>query len=200
MALGAKQVPFATSLALNVLAKGVAADQVKLIDETFDTPTPFTERAYRIEVATKAKPIAVVAAKEIQAQYLAPYVVGGQRFLGTKRGMLAPRSVGLNQYGNLTKNKLATLKGKRGVYIGKIKTRGGKVISGVWQRPGKRPSGGRTTGAQPQGNLKLLIQFEDTKVVPKRLPFEQRARTYLSRNAASAFDAALRRAMTTARR
>lgn len=70
MALGAKQIPFATSLALNMLAKGVAADQAKLIDETFDTPTPFTERAYRVEVATKARPVAVVAAKDIQAQYL----------------------------------------------------------------------------------------------------------------------------------
>lgn len=74
--LGAKQVPFAMSLALNTLAKGVAADQVNLIDETFSTPTPFTERAYRIQVATKASQIAVVAAKDIQAQYLEPYVVG----------------------------------------------------------------------------------------------------------------------------
>ena len=91
IALGAKQVPFAMSLALNTLAKGVAADQVKLIDETFSTPTPFTERAYRIQVATKASQIAVVAAKDIQAQYLEPYVVGGRRSLGSKRGMLAPR-------------------------------------------------------------------------------------------------------------
>lgn len=116
--------------------------------------------------------------------------------------MLAPRGVGLNQYGNLTKGKLASLRGKRGVFIGPIKTKGGKVINGVWQRPisAKRPRGGRVAGAQPQRKLKLLIQFEDTKAVPKRLPFEQRARAHLSRHAASAFDTALRRAMATARR
>lgn len=200
--LGAKQVPFAMSLALNTLAKGVAADQVKLIDQTFDTPTPFTERAYRIQVATKASQIAVVAAKDIQAQYLEPYVVGGRRALGTKRGMLAPRGVGLNQYGNLTKGKLASLKGKRGVFIGPIKTKAGKVINGVWQRPvaAKRPRGARASGAQPRAGLKLLIQFEDTAQVPKRLPFEQRARDYLDRHAAQAFTDALRRALDTARR
>ncbi len=202
IALGAKQVPFAISLALNTLAKGVAADQAKLIDETFDTPTPFTEKAYRIEVATKSRPIAIVAAKDIQAQYLKPYVDGGDRFLGTKRGMIAPRSVGLNQYGNLTKGKLASLKGKRGVFVGPITTKAGKVINGVWQRPAaaKRGRKGRASGAQPRAGLKLLIQFEDTARVPKRLPFEKRARAYLARHARAAFDDALQRAFATARR
>lgn len=200
--LGAKQVPFAMSLALNNLAKGVAADQVKLIDQTFKTPTPFTEKAYRIEAATKTKPVAVVAAKDIQAQYLAPYVVGGNRFLGRKRGMLAPRAVVLNQYGNLSKGKLASLKSKRGVYIGAVKTRGGKTIKGVWQRPvaGKRAKGGRASGARPRAGLRLLIQFEDTTPVPKRLPFERRARSYIDRHARAAFSDALQRALATARR
>jgi hypothetical protein len=195
--LGAKQVPFAMSLALNTLAKGVAADQVELIDETFDTPTPFTEKAYRIEVATKAKPIARVAAKDIQASYLEPYVIGGKRSLGTKRGMLAPRGVNLNQYGNLTKGTIGRLKGRPNVFVGAVKTRKGGTINGVWQRqPARRTS----KGASPAGPLKLLVQFEDTTPVPKRLPFEQRARAYLKRHAAAAFNDALRRALATSRR
>ncbi|WP_156351403.1 hypothetical protein [Sphingomonas sp. Leaf25] len=190
------------SLAINTLARGVAADQVDLLDETFKTPTPFTERAYRIEAATKAKPSALVAAKDIQAQYLAPYVFGGNRFLGRKRGMLAPRGIALNQYGNLPRNKLASLKSKRGIVIGPIKTKAGKTISGVWQRPvaAKKPRGKRGTGPQPRTGLKLLIAFEDTKAVPKRLPFEKRARAYLARHSAAAFTDALQRALSTARR
>lgn len=208
--LGAKQVPFAMSLALNTLAKGVAADQAELIDETFKTPTPFTEKAYRIEVASKAKPVARVAAKDIQASYLEPYVVGGKRSLGTKRGMLAPRGVALNQYGNLTKGTLNRLKGKPGVFVGPVTSRKtGKTINGVWQRPpsGRRADGGRGTKGNTQGKvggvrtgLKLLIQFEDTTPVPKRLPFEQRARAYLKRHAVDAFTDAMRRAQATARR
>lgn len=199
IALRAEQVPFAMSLALNDLAKGVAADERSLIDSTFETPTPFTENAYRIEVATKARPAAMVAAKDIQAQYLQPYVVGGERHLGTKRGMLAPRAVGLNQYGNLTKGKMRSLKGRRGVFIGPITTKSGRTINGVWQRSPSAKRKGSATGAVT-GGLKLLIQFEDTTPVPKRLPFEPRARAYLQRHAAPAFDAALRRAMATARR
>lgn len=201
IALGAKQVPFAMSLAINDLAKGVAAAEVEAIDATFDTPTPFTEKAIRIAVATKSRPVATVAMKDIQASYLAPYVLGGDRSLGGKRGMLAPRAVALNQYGNLTKGKLAALRAKPGIYIGPIKTKSGKVINGVWQRPTKPKlgRGRRASGAQPRQGLKLLIQFEDTTPVRKRLPFEQVARRYVQRNAAAAFDAALRRALATAR-
>lgn len=186
-----KQVAFATSLGLNALAKGVAADERATVDQTFKTPTPFTENAFRVVVATKSRPIATIAMKDIQAAYLAPYVKGGERFLGTKRGMLAPRAVGLNKYGNLTKGKMASLKAKRGVYIGPIKTKAGKTINGVWQRP---------TGNQATGGLKLLIQFEDTTQVRKRLPFEQRARAYVARHAAREMNAALVKALAGARR
>lgn len=202
IALGAEQVPFATSLALNTLARGVADEERELVADTFETPTPFTRNAYRIEVATKSRPVAIVAMKDIQAEYLQPYVAGGTRSLGTKRGMLAPRGVSLNQYGNLTKGKLASLKSKPNVYIGPITTKAGKVINGVWQRPtaAKRRQAKRATGPQPRAGLKLLIQFEDTTVVRKRLPFEPRARAYIARNAVPVFEAALRRAIATARR
>lgn len=199
IALGAKQVPFASALALNALAKGVALQERVEIDKTFDTPTPFTENAYRIEAATKARPIALVAAKDIQAQYLEPYVVGGARFLGTKRGMLAPRGVTLNRYGNLTKGKLAALKSKPGVFIGSIRTRNGKTINGVWQRKTAPKGSRKAKTSQPNGMLKLLIQFEDTTPAPKRLDFYGRAAAYLKVNAAREFDVALRRALATAR-
>lgn len=191
----ADQVPFAISLGLNYLARGVAEVEQDEIERTFDKPTPFTRNAYRIQVATKSRPIAVVAAKDIQAQYLAPYVNGGERFLGTKKAMLAPRAIKTNQYGNLPRAKLAQLKAKPGVFIGAVRTRGGKTVNGVWQRP---TAGSRRGSAR--GGLKLLIQFEDTTTVPKHLRFYERARAYLDRNTQSAFDAAMRQALATSRR
>jgi hypothetical protein len=202
IALGAKQVPFATSLALTALAKGVAAEETKTVDATFKSPTPFTERAFRIEVATKSKPIAVVAIKDIQANYLAPYIVGGPRFLGTKKGMLAPRAIALNQYGNLPKNKLRSLQGKPNIYIGPIKTKSGRVISGVWQRsaPSRVGRGRKGAAKAPDaGKLKLLIQFEDTTPAPKHLAYFERAQAYLKKNAAREMTIAMRRALSTAR-
>lgn len=191
--LRAKQVPFASALAVNMLAKGVVAAEQAAEQATFKSPTPFTMNAFRIEVATKAKPVAVVAVKDIQAEYLEPYVVGGPRFLGTKRGMLAPRNIALNQYGNLTKGKLASLKGKPNIFIGQVKTRSGQLVNGVWQRP-RAVGKGKSTGG-----LKLLIKFEDTTPAPKHLPFIESATAYVKRNAAVAFQAAMQKALSTAR-
>lgn len=202
VALHSKQVPFAISVALNALAKGVAGQERALIDETFDSPTPFTENAYRIGVATKSRPIATVAAKDIQAQYLEPYVDGGLRFLGGKKAMLAPRGVNLNQYGNIPRVKLASLKGKPNVFIGAVKTKSGRVINGVWQRSGPtgRPKRRALKGtAQPRAPLKLLIDFEDTSPVTKKLDFYGRAAAYIKRNAPREFQAAMRKALATAR-
>ncbi|WP_066651766.1 MULTISPECIES: hypothetical protein [Sphingomonas] len=195
-ALGARQIPFATALTLNALAKGVVVEEKKAVDRTFDTPTPFTENAFRTEAATKTRPVAHVAVKDIQADYLRPYVIGGKRSLGTKKGMLAPigDNVQLNAYGNLTKNKLKTLAAKPNVYIGPIVMRGGKRISGVWQRP--TPKRGRAA----KGPLKLLIKFADTTPVRKRFDFYGVAQRYVRANAASEFATALRRAMATQRR
>lgn len=187
IALKAEQVPFATALALNDLAAGVRGAETDAVKSTFESPTPFTERAFRIEPATKRDPVAIVAIKDIQAAYLRPYVEGGKRWLGTKKGMLKPVNVGVNRYGNLTRGKLASLKAKSSVTIGAIKTRKGETINGVWQRGKKR-------------ELSLLIRFEDTTEAPKRLPFEAVARSYVREHAAAAFDRALRRANETRRR
>jgi hypothetical protein len=137
-----------------------------------------------------------VQARKIAAQYLAPYVYGEDRFLGGKKAMLVPRDVGLNQFGNLPRNKLKTLKGKPNIFVGTIKfKKSGKTISGIWQRPdnGLRRSGyrgtkGATRGAKTASSvagtatgLKLLIQFEDTTPAPKHLPFYERARAYVAK-------------------
>ena len=201
--LGAKQIPFAEALALTRLAQGVSAQESEAVVKTFDHPTPFTQRAFYVKAATKSRPIAFVAVKDIQAQYLAPYVIGGPRSLGAKRAMLVPRDIALNQYGNLPRNKLQALKGKPGVFVGKITTKDGKTISGLWQRDPRAAAKGikRVKGiVQSKAGLKLLIQFEDTTRAPKHLPFEERARSYVKANAAREFQAALAQGVATARR
>lgn len=203
MALGAQQVPFANALTVNSLARGVAALETESLIETFEKATPFTKRAFRIEGATKAKPVAIVAAKDRtndkggQAAYIAPYVVGGPRFLGAKRAMLVPIEQRTNQYGNLPKNTMARLKAKPNVFVGKVRTKGGKLLSGVWQRPA---GASRSKAQAGRGALKLLIAFEDTTPVRKRFDFYGKAENYVRRNAAREYTAAMRKALVTARR
>lgn len=208
--LGTKQAPFACALAATRLAQGVMAQESAAIVETFDRPTPFSQRAFYMQSATKAKPVAYVSAKDIQAQYLAPYVYGGPRALGTKKAMLVPKQVGVNQFGNLPRNKLKSLKGRKDVFIGTVKFRkSGRTVSGVWQRPvaGQRRDLSRGTKGRTvdklggvRTGLKLLIEFEDTTEVTKHLPFYERAQDYVSRNASREFDLALRQALATRRK
>lgn len=210
--LRGKQVPFATALALTTLAKGVQAAEADEIDKTFDKATPFTRNAIAIVPATKLKPVAVVFPKDVQAAYLAPYVAGGDRSLGSKKGMLVPIGAATNQYGNLNRGQLARIKGKPNVFVGAVTFRkSGKTVRGVWQRSavkaGERRDGERGTRGDSQGKvggvrstLKLLVEFEDTTAVRKRFNFEGRARRYLRANTASAFNAAMTKALSTARR
>jgi hypothetical protein len=199
-AFGAEQIPFAQALALTRLAQGVSADEAQTVRETFDNPTPFTQKSFSVTPATKKTPIAYVRAKDIAARYLAPYVFGGERSLGSKKAMLVPRNVALNQYGNLSRNKLATLRGKQNVFIGQVKTKKGKTISGVWQRPVAAPTKARKGAPAAASGLTLLIQFEDTTPAPKHLPFHERAQAYVAKHAKDEFTAALRQAFDTARR
>lgn len=195
-----RQVPFATAVALTNLAKGAQALEADDIAHTFDHPTPFTRNAIAIQPATKSKPIAVVFPKAIAAEYLEPYIDGGNRSLGSKKGMLVPIGARTNQYGNLSKGQLARLKAKPGVFIGAVTTKGGRTIKGVWQRPAapKRPRGAGQP--PPAGHLKLLIEFADTTPVRKRLDFYGRIQRYVRANAAREFNAALSKALATARR
>lgn len=196
-----KQVPFATALALTRLAQGVQKAEGQQVAETFDNPTPFTQNAFAVTPATKASQIAYVYAKDIAAQYLLPYVEGGMRFLGKKKAMLVPKGVAVNQYGNLTRGKLSSLKGKPNVFVGKIRTKDGRTVSGVWQRPGPMAKKARRSGEQtPRGKLKLLIRFEDTTPAQKHLLFVERARAYIQANAREEIERAFRIAARTTRR
>lgn len=208
------QIPFALALGATRLAQGVQAAETDEIKQTFDNPTPFTEKALAIVPAKKKAPVAIVFAKDIQDAYLAPYVVGGDRSLGGKKAMLVPINARTNAYHNLSRNQLATLKGKPNVFVGTVRfKKSGKAVSGVWQR-GAVKRGARNKGNGEHGTkgssqgkvgsvrstLKLLIEFKDTTPTTKGFAFYARAQRYVSRNAAPVFAAALNEALATARR
>ena len=96
----------------------------------------------------------------------------------------------MNQYGNLPKGRLATLKAKPNVFIGAVKTKKGLTINGVWQRPTKRSG---------KSGLKLMIRFSDPSPVPARLHFADRALGIVRANARTEWDKAMTLALATAR-
>lgn len=199
--LARKQIPFAAAQAVTGIARQVAAAEVESFRQKLASPTPFTLRGVGVTPARKARPIAIVYLKDIQATYLAPLIEGGAQVLGKKRAILTPRDIGLNAYGNLPKSVIAALKSRGDVFVGEVRTRSGEVIGGVWQRPtraGAVNSGRRVRGlrANTSGRLKLLVQFTRPAQVTHRLPWEKIAKLRIARAAgeewAKALGAALR--------
>jgi hypothetical protein len=205
--LTGKQIPFASALALTTLAGGVQDAEVAAETKTFAKATPFTLRAFGKFPATKRNLVATVFIKDKttdaggQNAYLAPYVIGGDRSLGGKKGMLVPVGANVNAYGNLTKGTLARLKGKPNIFIGPVKTKRG-IVNGVWQRPVQAKARGKrgSKAVQSQGHMKLLIEFEDTTPVREHLDFYGVAIAYVGKHAQPVFEDALRTAMASARK
>lgn len=194
-----RQLPFATAQALTATAGRVGIAWQDEMRTELDRPTPFTINAVGVRPARKSAPVARVYVKDIAAQYLSPYVDGGPRFLGRKRGLLTPKAVPLNAYGNLTKRKLATLKARRDVFVGPVRLKSGQVVNGVWQRQGgkgRRKAKGAVQGARA---LQLLIRFSDPTPPAQRLDFRGRAEAAVHRHFEAEFAKSLAHALATAR-
>lgn len=204
--LARKQIPFAQAQAVNSLAGFVQQAEMKAIKSVFPTATPFTVASVRVKRARKSDPTATVYIGDIIEPVLAPYIVGGQHYLGKKRGILNPKAVNMNQFGNIAKGRLAALKSRSDVFIGSIKTKNGQTINGVFQRGnfqiGKRRPGGTPDKRKikPQrARLKILIRFGDALTVTERLPWFETATGIVQTGAIAAMQAAMSQALATAK-
>jgi hypothetical protein len=144
--------------------------------------------------------------KDIAAKYLEPYEEGGVHHLNS-RALLNPKDIKLNAYGQLPRATLAKLKARPDIFIGVVKTKAGPV-NGVWQRvidpnrvtllgPNMKRLRGLNKG--PTAKLKLLLRFGDALPVNKRLNYGGTARKIIARHLRRDFDAALAKAMASAR-
>ena len=125
--------------------------------------------------------------------------------LRSKQAMLTPRDLATNQYGNLPRGKLASLKGRPDLFIGTVKTKAGE-IGGVWQRVGvsrtgkaKRHPGRGRVYSPTQGRLKLLIQFTRPAEVTHRVPYYETAAKVVKAGLPGAWSRNLAKALSTAR-
>jgi hypothetical protein len=111
--IAAKQIPFATALALTKTAKAASEDLTRELPSMFKkTPTPFTTRAMTYTWAKKSDLTATVQVRPLQARYLQKLETGGTETPDGKAFVL-PIGAKLNQYGNMPKGYLAKMKGKK---------------------------------------------------------------------------------------
>ncbi len=122
-----RQLPYATSVALNRTAEAVRQALVQQTQQVFDRPTPYTLNALRVARASKGNLVATIAYRDGAGKgtsadrYLAPQVLGGGRRLkrseralqraGLPAGMftIPAAAAELDAYGNMSRGQIVRL-------------------------------------------------------------------------------------------
>lgn len=138
-----RQIPFATSKAINNIALGLREWEMAQMPAQLDRPTPFTMNGVRVKKGDKRNLTASVYLRDEVDNYLKYQINGGVR--PSKRGRVLPaRGAKVNAYGNVPKGKSKTLRAKESTII--LPMRNGKP-GGMWQK-------------MKGGKLKPLLIFE----------------------------------------
>ena len=165
-----KQIPFATSRALNKTGVLVLVGLGRSAQKTFEGgATKSTERAFKpprglkgtrhnIRFSTKKDLTTAIYLPSWASNYLKYQIDGGVRQTQGKGTGVPTRNKKLNKFGNIPGRKSGLVKGKK-QFIAKIKD-----IEGVWERYGK---GGR--------NVRLLIAFEKNPSYRKKFTYYETA-------------------------
>lgn len=161
-----RQIPFATSQALNDTAFQARTDAMAGMDKHLEKPTPWTKRGIRVGKSTKAKLVSSVAIQPDRWKYMRFQTVGGIRKHKTDGTIVTPKAIRTNQYGNITRGKIKKLIESGKAFAGTV-----NGVYGVWQRPAKKT-----------GKLKLLARFEDQAEYAKRYPFSEIVKTSVRKN------------------
>ena len=201
-----EQLPYAVKLALDATAADAAADVTKAQASAFDRPTAFTQRAWSVWRASKAKLEARVFAKDAQAKYLRWQVAGGDR-APNRRALRLPTAVQLDAHGNIPRGEIARLVqlAKAGKRL--TKKRGAKLgvsskVDLMYGEPGDgRPAGiYKRVGSGDQQRLVPLVVFPQRSArYTARLPIEAIVRGVVRARFAAHFRSAWAQARSTAR-
>jgi hypothetical protein len=181
--LARRQLPFATSLALNETAQAVEREAAADLERRLDRPTPFTRRGLLVLRSSKARLWADVLFKDLQAAYLRWQEGGGTR---NPKGRAIPVPVALpvNAFGNMPRGAVKRAAGRADVFSGR--PGGGRLPPGLYQR-------------LKGGGLRMLVAFEPRADYEPRLDFEASAERTARAFFPPAFERALRRAIAWAR-
>ena len=186
-----KQLPFATSVALNETATEVAKQLTKQMDRYIDRPTPFTKMAFLTRAgkfkgkrARKTDLVAIVQADKKQNEYLTFQVFGGTRTPQKKAILVPTLKANKNQYGNITKaTRRKYIEGTNKIFAAGLRE---GLAEGVYRRDRK-------------GNITMLAAYEPHTQYSPRFPVFTIA-TGTARSAfPRQFQRAIKRALATAR-
>jgi|TARA_R100000005_G_C4973743_1_gene185814 hypothetical protein len=173
-----KQIPFATSVAINNTLFDLKKEMAKQMDKKLDRPTPFTKRGFFINKAKKNLLVGVLLMKDIVANYMHYQIEGGTRQTGKRIPVPYQPNARLNKFGNIIGKKTGLIK-KSTQFMGTV---GG--TEGVYERT--------------KDGLKLIIGFERSVNYTPRFPFyiiaSKFSNSVFDKNFTKAFNRALKSA------
>ena len=190
-----KQIPFATTVALNDVAFGLRTHLQRKAQDDLDNPTPWTLRGFRVVKANMRTLKAMVyiagsrglpGENQDRNKYMTFQVEGGTRVPGqnTKgRAIVIPtKHVPRNAYGNPRGRNVAKriVQSKKG-FSGKI-----DETAGIWQNQGRGKN----------AVTRLMFRYKDSASYRPRFHFHRYGRAFVRQR----FGGALSRAMAKALR
>jgi len=192
-----KQIPFATSKALNAVAFDARSFIQKSLPRKLDRPTKGIISSVQVQQSKKKNLVAIVGFaglgfrstkwKESPAEIMRRHIEGGTRSAKSKAiPVPIARNIKLNKFGNLPRTKIKTLLGKPDKYFsGKPKGRD----AGVYERIKTKNKRG----------LKMLVNYEKTTQYQSgRFPLRKIVEAAVRSKYRKRFDTALRNALRTA--
>ena len=195
-----KQIPFATSKALNDVAFDARSYVQKSLPRRLDRPTKGIISSVQVQKSKKKNLTAIVGFaglgfkstkwSESPAEIMRRHIKGGTR---TPQGKAIPvpiaRNLKLNKFGNMPRTKIKTLLAKPDKYFsGQPKGRD----AGIYERI-------KRTKRKP-GKLKMLVNWESTTQYQSgRFPLQKIVELAVKKKYRMRFDAALNNALRSAR-
>lgn len=180
--LARRQLPFATSVALNGTAVTIERNSAPDLERRLDRPTPFTRRGLLVLRSSKARPWADVLIRDAQARYLVWAERGGER--GPKRRAIpVPVNLRRNACGNMARGAVKRAANRRDVFAPGPAS---SLAPGLYQR-------------LKGGALSLLVALEPRARYTPHLAFEANAEKTARALFPIALERALRRAFASAR-
>lgn len=162
-----RQIPFATSRALNDTAFNIARkDLPKFANRIFTGgAVPFTKRGFKFIKSNKKRGspnflTAFVFIDKLQGAYMKFQIDGGIRKPKRKAILIPTNKLRVNKYGNITRATRSNIINNKSKYFKGIpKGRFGEVYEGIWERSGDNQK------------IRMVAKYKDDARYNKKFPF-----------------------------
>jgi hypothetical protein len=199
-----KQIPFATSKALNATAFDARKSVQTALDLQLDKPTAYTKRGVQVEKSTKKNLVAQVGFRSrkfgkgqgsiTQAEYMQRQIAGGTRLpKGQAIPVPVPKNMKPNKFGNIPRGKIDRLLADKDKYFSGV-PKGRNSGAGIWQR---MPANSKRK--KQGGKIRMVIAYEPKAQYQPRFRFKSVVEKSVKQNFGMRFNSAMKQALASAR-